>query len=424
MSQAPRKAGLLRPPVLLALLVAFGLLGYVLFPRARVAVGVADFGGWFLDSYAVLAAVDAHRAGLDPVAPNPYDPLLRPHRYSDWWLTAGSVLGLSREHNFVVGTVWVALFLAAVLVTVRPAGRGEALWFVLLLLSPSVLQGVLRANNDLVIFSVLALVVWALRAPGRGRRALAVAGLALATGLKFYPVVGLAALLGVRPGTVLRRILLLGGVALAGVLVMVAAQMLRGVFPIEVTVHVWGGRLWPEALGLTSGSGALAAGGAGVLGLVAGWRWLAPVGTNGAAAGFALAAAVLAACFVAGLNYGYRWVFAIWLGPWLWQVWRDRAAASGLRRLALALLVLVPWLLWQDGLLCAAVNLGWLAVAPADFGSLQHGWRLLTQPLVWVSMGLLAGWLGAWLRAGTVALRSTDQRATGRTDSTAASQSV
>ncbi|MSU46562.1 MAG: hypothetical protein EXS42_05430 [Lacunisphaera sp.] len=382
----------LTPRSLLAGLVVFGLLGYVLAPRARAVLGITDYGMWFLDSYAVLAASDAHRDGLDITQANSYDPLNRPHRYSDWWL--GLVrLGLTREDNFLVGSSWVLGFLGAIFLTLRPRSHAEAAWLALLVLSPSVLQGIVRANNDLVIFALLALALLARRLPGAWGCLLGIAAVVVATGLKFYPVAAGAAFLLVRPIRSMVVTVLAAALALGATLWSVWPQLARGVFPIEPTVHVWGGRLWLEDLGLRADFALpviLLVHVVAAAWLVRGGRMRGSSGADNAPA-FILAAVVLLACFAAGSNYSYRWIFALWLGPWLWDSWREQQKASvPWSRVALWL---VPLVLWQDGLLCAAVNLGSVKVPVAQYESLQHYWRLGTQPLTWLLMILLAGWL-------------------------------
>ena len=99
----------LRPLGLLAGLTLAGWMICALWPRLLVMMGIYNYGTFYLDSYATLAALDAMRAGLDPHVVNGFDPLLRVHVYSDWWL-ALRWLGLGRAHNFFVGSVWVGAF--------------------------------------------------------------------------------------------------------------------------------------------------------------------------------------------------------------------------------------------------------------------------------------------------------------------------
>jgi hypothetical protein len=117
-------------------------------------IGIADYGTRFLDSYAVLATLDAMRAGHDPHAANSLDPLLRYHVYSDWWL-ALKWTGLGRAQNMFVGVAWVAAFGATAWATARPKSWRESCWLAAVLVSPPVLLAVVRANNDLELYDLV-----------------------------------------------------------------------------------------------------------------------------------------------------------------------------------------------------------------------------------------------------------------------------
>jgi hypothetical protein len=69
-----------RPVGLLILLTLTGWVAGGLWPSSLMTFGILGYGNTqFLDSYAVLAAVDAVRAGADPHGVNPLDPLMRGH---------------------------------------------------------------------------------------------------------------------------------------------------------------------------------------------------------------------------------------------------------------------------------------------------------------------------------------------------------
>lgn len=367
------------------------LLALTLAPRARAMLGIFDLGRWFLDSHAVLYASDVARSGLGPDELKPADAFLQVHHYSDWWFGLGK-LGLSREDNFLVGGAWVLLFLLAVFVTVKPRSRGEALWLVLLTGSPPVMLGLLRANSDLVIFAVLAVVVPALRVDTLPRLGLALAAMVLATGLKFYPVAaGLVFLL--IPGP--RRMLQVTGLAaliLGAVLVSVGSQLQRGLFHIEPEIYTMGGRIWLMDLGLAGRPAVIASiillGAAAAV--VARRGWTTGLGHPGddpeAHIAMTMAGALLVFCFLGAINFGYRWIFALWLAPWLWQHRHVCAAA----RVAVWLL---PVVMWHDAALCLATSLWFPSLKPEQYDRILVTWRLVTEPLVWLLMILLAGWL-------------------------------
>lgn len=386
-----------RPVLLLAAICMLGWLACALMPRLLLALGITDYGQWYLDSYAVLAASDAVRAGVSPDGANPLDPLLRNHKYSDWWFGL-RWLGLTRESNFLLGTSWVAAFAVAAWLTLRPRNFREAGWLAVLLLSPPVLLGINRANNDLVIFALLAVCGSAAAMPAWPRQALALAALVLATGLKFYPAAAALAFLWVRP--IRRAPWAALAAVLAGTLVLAGVwhQVARGQFPVESTMHTLGAPLLGREFGWSDPASLLASVVVCALGAVALVVARCTVGL--AAQGWprerllaAMGAIVLLACFAAGVSYAYRWIFALWPALWLWR----RAAGSGVtarvRWTLRAGLGLLLFGFWSDGLLCLVVNRVLPPQSQAAIDALQVSWRLWTQPLHWALMVLLAGWL-------------------------------
>ncbi|MDB6115597.1 MAG: hypothetical protein JWQ62_2542 [Lacunisphaera sp.] len=369
----------------------------MIWPRVLISLGIASYGMWYLDSYAVLATLDAVRAGNSPDAPNPLDPLFRNHVYSDWWFALGR-LGLGRQHNFLVGTSWVAAFAVTVWTTARPRNFRETAWLAALMLSPPILLGVHRANNDLVIFVLLAICGVAAAGVTWGRRILALAALALATGLKFYPAPAALAFLWARPLRRMPVMLLLALAVAALTLASVWSQVSRGQFDFASTLHATGAPILWHDLGLTSPGFVLLGVGLitlAAIGLVGGrcTMGLATLGSGPERLLAAMGGIVVLACFVAGASYAYRWVFALWLALWLWrQAWSPVGTRRQVLtvRLGCGLLFLCFWL---DGVLCFVVNEVLPPADPTRFESLQHVWRLCTQPLQWLMMMLLAGWL-------------------------------
>jgi hypothetical protein len=385
------------PRLLLVCLVLAGWMLCAVRPQVLSKLGIATFGTWYLDSYAVLAAVDAVRTGADPNLDNPLDPLLRSHKYSDWWY-ALRWLGLTREDNFALGCAWVGAFALAAVWSARPRNLRETAWLALLLVSPPALLAVLRANNDLVIFALLAVAGVAAAGRTRGRLIIALAALVLATGLKFYPAVAALAFLWIRP---VRRVPWAIGLAViaAGLtLTSVWPQLSRAQFELPVTLHTLGAPILLRDLGWT-GPGAIGFG----LGLItlaglglARGQFTVGLATEGDLPErllAALGAIVLVACYTAGISYAYRWIFALWMALWMWR--RAGDAAAGVRarwtlRLGCGLML---FCFWCDSLLCLVVNLFLLPLPQTRLASLLVEWRWVTQPLHWLLMLLLAGWL-------------------------------
>jgi hypothetical protein len=367
-----------------------------------VQFGIYDYGTRFLDSYAVLAALDAVRAGADPHVANALDPLMRYHVYSDWWLGL-RWLGLTRAHNDWVGIALMLTFLGTACFTMRPRRWGEAVWLAALLLSPVVLLVVNRGNNDLIIFGLLA--GCGLMAAASGWRPLAAVGLlALATGLKYYPVVAAVSFLWIWRPRGIPWLLSTAVVVAVGTLASVWSQVDRGRFAIGSGVYTMGAPVLWRDLGWADAASVFP--GLVVLGLLAGglaWaRLTAGLANQGALRERLLAAMgaiVLLACFFAGVNYAYRWIFVLWPAFWLWRQAGDKMLPGRQRLVAAVACLLVLLAVWQDGVFCVLINaLPPLGAAKVDYAQLIF--RLWTQPLQWLLMALLAG----WLMEGTVAL--------------------
>lgn len=395
---APASGPLVTPGRLLILATLAGWLAFVLLPQLLVLVGISSYGMWYLDSYAVLAAVDAVRAGV-PMAPgvaNPLDPLGRDHKYSDWWF-ALRWLGLTRASNFLVGTTWVGAFAVAAWATLRPRNFRETAWLILLFLAPGVLLAVHRANNDLVVFVLIAICGVAATDPGWLRQVIAIAALVLATGLKFYPAPVALGFLWVRPVRRMAGPLVLAVLAAGATLASVWSQLKRAQFTFEATVHTTGAPLlwrdlgWPDSTSLWFTVAIVAVGAV----LLAATRCAAGLAESGGLSERLLAAMgaiVVVACFIAGVSYSYRWIFALWMALWLWR--EAGQAQPPRRRWTVRIgLVLLLACFWLDGLFCLVVNLCLMPMAVERQQALQLTWRLWTQPLQWLFVILLAGWL-------------------------------
>jgi hypothetical protein len=365
-----------------------------LWPALLDWLAIPHLGIWFLDTYALLASSDALASGLDPYGPNPLDHLSRPHVYPSWWLYLGQ-LGLTRADHVWLGLAVGLAFSAAVAARLRPRSGGEALWYAAVWCSPPVIFALERANNDLVVFVLLAAVVPCVLAAGRGWRLLAILLVAIAAALKFYPLVALLlALPGANRREIGRNALAVGIVAaLVGANLLSELTRVHGITPQPRGLVSFGATAFAPVLEWSGSGPKVLVAVIGVALVAAWWRsrrfegWQVAAADQAAWYSFVLGAVLLTGCFFAGLNYTYRLVFALWLAPLLWQLPRDGRAPVAVRRLARltgALLLAVLWLApvlyqvikylrprypqpivkaWADGLLLAEQPVWWLLVA-------------------------------------------------------------
>lgn len=378
---------------------------FVMHPSAFKFFGIAHYGVWFMDAFAILASNDAIRVGIDPYGPNPLDHLLRPHVYPHWWLLLGR-LGLTRGDFAWLGFALGATFLISITSRLRPRSVGELLFYLGGLCSPPILLAFERANNDLVIFVVLTPLAVCLLARSILVRFLAVPLVIVAAALKTYPVVAALLLLY----AISRREFWLR-------LALFAAAM--AVLMIDLYSD-WPkfGHLVPEVRGLYSfGAGdvfvllGLAGSSAKLLGIaIGGSVFLASLKVDPfqrLSIGpefrklwltFLLGAVLLCGCFFAGTSFAYRWIYALWLMPFLWYLTSSRDVSTRTKRHALALSVLLLTTLWISGGAIAVLH----RFGPRFGTKAMNQWSNVTlwvvQPLYWGVFLLLLPFLAHFVR--------------------------
>ena len=403
------------PRHLWRILVACGLVwfsAFVLFPPLFAWIGLRHYGVWFLDTFALLASSDALARGLDPYSPNPLDYFHRPHVYSHWWLLLHK-FGLSRADNVVVGLSLVASFFVAAVARLRPRDPRELIWQLAVLCSPPVLLAMNRGNNDLLVFLLLAPVVPCLLSSVAVLRYASIAFVAIAAALKFYPAA--AALVLAAGGGDPRETRLRTGAG-AAMLVIVAWSVIPDVIRVHPFLPRADGILTFGAAnlirligldGLPWAAGSLCAAFVGVSGL-AGWRLFR--GWDAAAAGrhewlsFVLGAVLLAGCFLAGTNYAYRWIFALWMVPFLWWLVRERNAPLRVRRVGAVTAFLLLFSLWGDALVSASIE--WLSphIPVAVLGRAADEFFKWEQPVTWSFFGCMIAFLAHFIREALAVL--------------------
>ena len=146
--------------------------------------------GWpvFADLRSILAGLDCKRLGYDVLQQNPCDPWQRPMLYPRLWLSLRH-FGLSESHSFILGSISVAVFTFLGWSLARPLGwRGFLVWAGAIL-SPAVMLGVERANNEILIYSAVIVALFIPALP------VLLPVLVMATALKLYPFLGLPVLM-------------------------------------------------------------------------------------------------------------------------------------------------------------------------------------------------------------------------------------
>lgn len=155
-------------------------------------IGVSHMKPLFADLHAVLSAIECHGRGVNVFETNPCDVASRVHVYGSLWLELGK-LGLGSVHLFSKGFLVNIVFMAISVWLIKPSSGKEFIVSVLILLSPAVTLGVERANNDLIVFSLLAGSAILFAKPGRIAQIFGLLVIYLSALLKFYPSILFAA---------------------------------------------------------------------------------------------------------------------------------------------------------------------------------------------------------------------------------------
>ena len=390
--------------LLVAALVVLVLSSGILYPGVWRVMGVGAMAPGFADMEALLAAGDAWVAGYDPFrAPNVFDSYNRPHIYGPGWLVSGAC-GFTVAHIAEFSVLTVLVFLGSLAYWYRPNSWRTGLGVLAALLAPSILLGLERANNDLIM--VVLISVSAALSARQGLVAVMGVILLLATAawLKIYPVVAGVALLTLPGGlrTVVQRIIAWGLLTTAG-FVLYAHDYLRLLrhIPVEKTMFSY-----DLSYALTISIG-------GIPGLRL-WTW---VGTLLAALLFVKilwphrracwralpltgswafltvsSAAIWVGCLLVNPSYPYRAVWVLPLLAWGASPACHRPVVGRGLCWWLLFFLWVWWMQWQFHYAIYDCHVDFLPVWAAVLG-LTHGSVLLTTGLVAL---MLVGW--GWCR--------------------------
>ena len=365
-----------------------------LYPELMESAGMGPMGRWFLDTHTVLGAIEADWKGLDAYA---YNAISGPHWYSHWWLTLDA-LRLTQADTRWLGPLISGSALVVAWLTTRPRTALELRWALIVLCSAPFILGLNRANADLLLFTLLSLCVPLLSAPVRFWRIVGAPVLiALAAGLKYYPATAGLILLAVRPARDRNLALALG----VGLLVLTglsvgpdvvhytANEPTTGFYTFgALTLFLAAGL--PTAFAPWLSLGFLALAGWVILRRTSLRSWSPPAAQQADYLAFILGAVILTGCFVATINYVYRWIFLVWMLPFLCRL--DVARTHpGLHNLQIATRLLIGLALWTEVPVVTALNLIGTSQEVVDR---WEDWTTgFLQFVTWSLFACLCGWL-------------------------------
>lgn len=150
----------------------------------------------FGDLWVITSGWECHKLGYDVIVENPCNPwpYYQEVNYPRIWMTPVG-LGFNRSHTVPIGIVLSVLFFAMIFVVSQRLNYSEAIIYILILCSPAVMFGVERANNDLIVFIILAVSLLLIKSQNVAGRLFSYFAILFAAILKLYPIFGLAVML-------------------------------------------------------------------------------------------------------------------------------------------------------------------------------------------------------------------------------------
>jgi hypothetical protein len=368
------------------------------------ALGVEPFTFPFLDTHAVLAAAECARQGIEVYLSNPCDALGRPHGYSPLWLVIvpGS---LGTGATGWVGASLNLLFLLSLAAVLRPRTAGELLILGAAAVSPMTIYALERANNDLAVFVLVICGAMLFTAPRPFR--LFSYGLFVAAGLlKYYPLVLLILVVRER-----RREALVTAAAAGFTLILFGVALYPELRTALASIPAAASYFTDafSARNLPFGFAEALAGGA--------WRIMIGVSLLGALLGLAVARTLrtirllgreqldwatgetpflviggllVAACFFAGQNVGYRGIFLLPVLSGLVCLHRSLKDRE-VRRFCGQMIAAVLFVMWEECFRCALHTIA----APTPGGGLSSR----AEVFFWIGRELVWWWLVVGLAA-------------------------
>ena len=332
-------------------------------------VGVPHMQPLFADLHAILSARECYAKGLDVFVTNPCDVMGRIHVYGSAWLGFSQV-GFGAPPLSLLGVCVGLTFMSIAVYLIKPKSRFEFIAAALILFSPAITLGLERANNDLIIFMLVALSAILFNFHRQATTAVGFFAIYLATILKMYPVILflIPLIVTARP----RKELAITALLLATVVFiwlftqLDELSLLRDIVPKPLDHYVTGaralytylGRPFPSVLLLSElGFTAIFVGLFVVVGISIAYKiggGLTPTSNNSTLKQkyllFMFGFCILVFTYLLNSNYDYRWIFYIFLIPLLFEI-RTTNPFSQLRCLLVYInLCCAGVLMWTEAL--------------------------------------------------------------------------
>jgi hypothetical protein len=221
-----------------------------------------------------------------------------------------------------------------------------------------------RGNNDLVVFLVLLPVVPCLLSSRRLVRLGATFLVAAGAMLKYYPAAAVLVLLAVADRREARARLFVTLLLMAAAGLSVAGDLagFGSLAPSPTGLLSFGATGIFNELGWSGWAPKLLCAGLGLAAVAWSWSgrmlrdWEPAPAQQSDWLHFVLGAVLLTGCFFTSMNFGYRWIFAIWLAPMLWRLAGESGTPASVRRLARGTMGLLLVALWWEPVCCIVIT--------------------------------------------------------------------
>jgi hypothetical protein len=339
-------------------------------------VGIPPLKTPFADMQAILAAADAYREGYNPFIENPYDPLGRVHVYGRPWLWLGYT-GINLSHTNVAAVILTVLFLLMSASILKPGNFKEFAMSAMLLLSPAVMLGLERGNNDLIIFVMLGLAGCLVHNRNFVLHLSAYPLMYLASILKFYPIASFLLFIKTIKRPLRFWVLALLSMFIFGAILILwyaDFEYLNTEIPRPHGRYTFGAAIlfewllckWPVNLGFVYAMTGIAF----ILAfLLSSKTGLAEVKDNSVNSIFFLIGSLnLLFCFFTNTNYDYRCIYFILILPWLLKRLNSPNTPATAQRYIKILFCLLPIVTWNEMIITLiGLNLGGPGISEAKF---------------------------------------------------------
>jgi hypothetical protein len=326
-------------------------------------IGVPHMEPLFADLHAILSARECHARGMNVFVSNPCDVMGRIHVYGSAWLSLSQLNATSLL--WFLGLTTNAAFMAIAVGIIRPTSVFELLISCLILFSPAVTLGVERANNDIVIFILVAVSAALLTSRYALNQLFALLTICVSTLLKIYPSILFgAALFSIKNNRKEFVVILASSFLLAAWWLGMYTNeilLLKNIVPKPLDHYVTGaralftyiGRPFPAVLSI-SFAGFIAIFFVFVMSFTF-WiifslkkKIVAPLVKKSSYVLFIFGLSILFFTYTINSNYDYRWIFFVFLIPLLFDIKRAAPAGGLVCNLVWLCLICAVVIMWTE----------------------------------------------------------------------------